>query len=68
MKYGKNLSFLPEEWVRQHVVQFFIRRKKLPNLLINVEKIINQPDWNDTMLLFFILNNLSISTSRWKAK
>jgi hypothetical protein len=37
MKYGKNLSFLREEWVRQHVVQFLLEEKKYLNL-INVEK------------------------------
>ena len=28
----------PEEWVRQHVIQFFIESKKYPASLINVEK------------------------------
>ncbi len=28
----------PEEWVRQHVVQFLIREKKYPQSHINVEK------------------------------
>lgn len=28
----------PEEWVRQHVVKFFIHEKKYPKTLINVEK------------------------------
>jgi hypothetical protein len=38
MKSGKNLSFLPREWVRQHVVQFYWK-KKYPKSLINVEKV-----------------------------
>ena len=28
----------PEEWVRQHCVQYLINEKKYPKLLINVEK------------------------------
>ncbi len=28
----------PEEWVRQHCVQYLIHEKKYPNSLINVEK------------------------------
>ena len=28
----------PEEWVRQHCVQYLINKKKYPKLLINVEK------------------------------
>ncbi len=28
----------PEEWVRQHVVNYFIQTKKIPVSLINVEK------------------------------
>ncbi|MEM9686978.1 MAG: type I restriction enzyme HsdR N-terminal domain-containing protein [Bacteroidota bacterium] len=34
----KFVVFQPEEWVRQHVVQFLIREKKYPESLINVEK------------------------------
>lgn len=30
----------PEEWVRQHVVQYLIRDKNYPHALINVEKIL----------------------------
>lgn len=30
----------PEEWVRQHIVQFLIREKKIPKQLINVEKLL----------------------------
>lgn len=28
----------PEEWVRQHVIQFLISEKKYPKSLINIEK------------------------------
>ena len=28
----------PEEWVRQHVVQFLLQEKKFPKSLLNVEK------------------------------
>jgi hypothetical protein len=34
----KFIILTPEEWVRQHVVQFFIRRKKVSKISINVEK------------------------------
>ncbi|TYA57370.1 type I restriction enzyme HsdR N-terminal domain-containing protein [Formosa maritima] len=30
----------PEEWVRQHCVQFLIKEKKYPQSLINVEKVL----------------------------
>lgn len=34
----KFVLLTPEEWVRQHVVQFLIIEKKYPKSLINVEK------------------------------
>jgi len=34
----KFIVLTPEEWVRQHVVQFLIRKKKYPISHINVEK------------------------------
>ncbi|AWM14873.1 type I restriction enzyme HsdR N-terminal domain-containing protein [Flavobacterium sp. NRK F10] len=34
----KFLVFTPEEWVRQHVLQFFIHQHKYPVSFINVEK------------------------------
>ncbi len=34
----KFIVLTPEEWVRQHVVQFLITEKKYPKTLINVEK------------------------------
>ena len=47
---GKNVIFdvirkryvalTPEEWVRQHVVQFLLQDKKYPKSYINVEKLI----------------------------
>jgi predicted type IV restriction endonuclease len=36
----KFIILTPEEWVRQHVVQFLILEKKYPKSLINVEKIL----------------------------
>ncbi|MGK4568108.1 type I restriction enzyme HsdR N-terminal domain-containing protein [Flavobacterium sp. 3HN19-14] len=37
----KKFVFLtPEEWVRQHVVQFLLQQKKYPKSLINVEKLL----------------------------
>jgi hypothetical protein len=30
----------PEEWVRQHVVRFFLEEKKYPKSMINVEKVL----------------------------
>ncbi len=32
------MVFQPEEWVRQHCVQYLIHEKKYPQSLINVEK------------------------------
>ena len=32
------MVFQPEEWVRQHCVQYLIQEKKYPKSLINVEK------------------------------
>lgn len=34
----KFVVLTPEEWVRQHTVQFLIQEKKYPRSLINVEK------------------------------
>lgn len=36
----KFIILTPEEWVRQHVVQFLIVEKKYPKSLINVEKVL----------------------------
>ena len=34
----KFVQLTPEEWVRQHVVQFLLQEKKIPKSLLNVEK------------------------------
>lgn len=34
----KFIILTPEEWVRQHVIQYLIQEKKYPKSLINVEK------------------------------
>jgi hypothetical protein len=34
------VALTPEEWVRQHVVQFLLQQKKYPKSLINVEKLL----------------------------
>lgn len=34
----KFIIITPEEWVRQHVVQFLLQNKKYPKSYINVEK------------------------------
>lgn len=36
----KFIILTPEEWVRQHTVQYLIEEKKYPESLINVEKLI----------------------------
>lgn len=36
----KFVVLTPEEWVRQHVVQFLLNDKKYPKSLINVEKLL----------------------------
>lgn len=41
----KFVILTPEEWVRQHVVQFLIQAKKFPKSHINVEKVL---DLNNT--------------------
>ena len=41
MKFGKKFIILtPEEWVRQHVVQFLMIEKNYPKSHINVEKVL----------------------------
>lgn len=37
----KFIILTPEEWVRQHVVQFLMKEKKYPKSLINVEKVLH---------------------------
>ena len=36
----KFIILTPEEWVRQHVVQFLLEEKRYPHSLINVEKVL----------------------------
>jgi len=40
----KFILLTPEEWVRQHVVQFMLQDKKYPKSYINVEKLIKVND------------------------
>ncbi len=40
----KFVLLTPEEWVRQHVVQFLLQHKNYPKSLINVEKVIKVND------------------------
>lgn len=40
----KFILLSPEEWVRQHVVQFLLQDKKYPKSYINVEKLIKIND------------------------
>ena len=40
----KFILLTPEEWVRQHVVQFLLQNKKYPKSYINVEKLIKIND------------------------
>lgn len=37
----KFIILTPEEWVRQHVVQYLLEEKKYPKSLINVEKVLH---------------------------
>jgi len=37
----KFIILTPEEWVRQHTIQFLMTEKKYPKSLINVEKVLN---------------------------
>jgi predicted type IV restriction endonuclease len=36
----KFIILTPEEWVRQHVIQFLLEEKKYPKSLINIEKVL----------------------------
>ncbi len=42
----KFIVLTPEEWVRQHTIQYLIKEKKYPGSLINVEKLIKVHDLN----------------------
>jgi hypothetical protein len=42
----KFIILTPEEWVRQHVVQFLLQEKNYPKSYINVEKLIKISDLN----------------------
>jgi Type I restriction enzyme R protein N terminus (HSDR_N) len=42
----KFIILTPEEWVRQHVVEFLIQEKKYPKSYINVEKLLKINDLN----------------------
>ena len=66
----KFIIVTPEEWVRQHVVQFLLQDKKYPKSHINVEKLLKinglnkrydvvvyKPDGNITILIDFVKRN-----------
>jgi len=42
----KFIILTPEEWVRQHVVQFLLQDKKYPKSYVNVEKLVKVNDLN----------------------
>ncbi len=42
----KFILLTPEEWVRQHIIQFLLHEKKYPKSYINVEKLIKINDTN----------------------
>jgi hypothetical protein len=42
----KFMVLTPEEWVRQHTVQFLLQEKKYPKSYINVEKLVKVNDIN----------------------
>ena len=42
----KFIILTPEEWVRQHTVQFLLQEKKYPKSYLNVEKLIKVNDLN----------------------
>ena len=42
----KFIVLTPEEWVRQHVVQYLLVDKKYPKSLINIEKLVKVSDIN----------------------
>ena len=42
----KFIILTPEEWVRQHTVQFLLQEKKYPKSYLNVEKLIKINDIN----------------------
>lgn len=50
----KNLVLTPEEWVRQHFVQFIIKEKKYPKTLIKLEGglILNQLQKRTDIIVF----------------
>ncbi|MBC7641881.1 MAG: type I restriction enzyme HsdR N-terminal domain-containing protein [Flavobacterium sp.] len=58
----KKFIFLtPEEWVRQHVVQYLIVEKKYPKSLINVEKTLKINDLTKRYDVVIFNNNGSIN-------
>jgi hypothetical protein len=42
----KFIILTPEEWVRQHTVQFLLQEKKYPKSYLNIEKLIKVNDIN----------------------
>src|SRR6476620_1467975 len=50
----KNLVLTPEEWVRQHFVQFIIKEKKYPKTLIKLEGglVLNQLQKRTDIIVF----------------
>jgi len=42
----KFILLTPEEWVRQHVIEFLLNEKKYPKSLLNVEKVVKVSGMN----------------------
>ncbi|MBC7642164.1 MAG: type I restriction enzyme HsdR N-terminal domain-containing protein [Flavobacterium sp.] len=57
----KFIVLTPEEWVRQHVVQFLLTEKKYPKSLINVEKTLKINDLTKRYDVVIFNNNGSIN-------
>ena len=49
----KFVALTPEEWVRQHAIEFLIQEKKYPPLLIQVEKQLSKNMQNRTDIIVF---------------
>uniref|UniRef100_UPI00404991C1 type I restriction enzyme HsdR N-terminal domain-containing protein n=1 Tax=Flavobacterium sp. TaxID=239 RepID=UPI00404991C1 len=56
----KFILLTPEEWVRQHVVEFLLEEKKYPKSLINVEKIVQVNGMNKRYDIVVFNSNGSI--------
>ena len=63
----KWIILTPEEWVRQHVVQYLMTEKNYPQSLLNVEKVLQPEDFAELIVASLKLPRraMMVNASLW---